>query len=102
MGTTLYYPQSEKESKGKTAEKEDRFTARFVELVPHNKIVEAITFDSPDKNFAGEMIMDITLEPKDNKTSATFLFKNIPPGIKPADNEAGTIETLEKLARYIE
>jgi hypothetical protein len=28
--------------------------------------------------------------------------KNIPQGIRPEDNEAGTISTLEKLADYVE
>jgi uncharacterized protein YndB with AHSA1/START domain len=54
---SLFYPQSEKGSPGKTAEKEDRFSARFIELTPPRKIVEAITFDSEDPAFSGEMIM---------------------------------------------
>src|ERR1700704_1575223 len=41
---SLFYPQSDKESPGKTSAKEDRFTARFVELIPHKKIVQAINF----------------------------------------------------------
>jgi hypothetical protein len=48
------------------------------------------------------MIMEVTLEPKGKGTEVTFLFKNIPPGIRPEDNEAGTQSTLEKLARYVE
>jgi uncharacterized protein YndB with AHSA1/START domain len=98
---SLFYPSSEKEARGKTAEKEDRFTARFVELTPPKKIVQAITFDSEDPAFAGEMIMEVTFEAKGNGTRVTFLFKNIPSGIRPEDNEAGTKLTLEKLARYV-
>jgi uncharacterized protein YndB with AHSA1/START domain len=99
---SLLYPQSDKESLGKTSEKEDRFTARFVELTPPKKIVQAITFDSDNPAFAGEMIMEVTLEAKDIGTSVTIIFRNIPPGIRPEDNEAGTQSTLEKLARYVE
>ena len=99
---SLYYPQSEKESRGKTAEKEDRFTARFLELTPHKKIVQAITFDSPDPAYSGEMIMEVTFEAKGAGTRVTILFNNIPPGIRPGDNEAGTELSLEKLARYVE
>jgi uncharacterized protein YndB with AHSA1/START domain len=99
---SLHYPSSEKTSRGKTSEREDRYTARFVELTPPTRIVEAITFDSADPAFSGEMIMEVTLEPKDNGTLATILFKDLPPGIRPEDNEAGTRETLEKLARYVE
>jgi hypothetical protein len=30
------------------------------------------------------------------------VFRNIPPGIKPEDNEKGTALTLQKLAAYVE
>lgn len=99
---SLFYPPSEKRDRGKTSPKEDRFTARFVELEPYEKIVEAITFDSTDPDFWGEMIMEITFHAIDNGTKVTFVFKNIPNGIRPEDNEAGTISSLEKLARYVE
>ena len=99
---SLYYPSSEKSSRGKTSEREDRYTARFVELTPPGRIVEAIIFDSVDPAFSGEMIMEVTLEAKDGGTTVSILFKNIPPGIRPEDNETGTRLTLEKLARYVE
>jgi uncharacterized protein YndB with AHSA1/START domain len=99
---SLYYPASEKTSHGKTSEREDRYTARFVELTPPSKIVEAITFDSVDPAFAGEMTMVVTLEAVDGGTTVSILFQNIPAGIRPEDNEAGTQSTLEKLARYVE
>ena len=99
---SLFYPRSEKESHGKTSEKEDRFTARFLELTPYKKIVQAITFDSSDPAIGGEMIMEVTFEGKDAGTRVTILFKNIPPGIRPEDNEAGTKLSLEKLTRYVE
>lgn len=99
---SLFYPQSEMEFSGKTAEKEDRFSARFLELTPPKKIVQAINFDSNDPAFLGEMIMEVRLEAKGNKTEVVIEFRDIPPGIKPEDNEAGTQSTLEKLARYVE
>ena len=103
---SLYYPDSEKNSTGKpygkTADNEDKYTARFVELKPNKKIVLTINFDSADENNVGEMIMDITLTPKGKGTTVTIVFKNIPQGIKPEDNEKGTEMTLEKLAEYVE
>jgi len=48
---SLFYPSSEQAYCGKTSEREDRFTARFVELTPATRIVEAITFDSYDQLF---------------------------------------------------
>src|SRR5262245_15584377 len=99
---SLFYPASDETYRGKTSEREDRFTARFVELTPSIRIVEAVTFESADRAFAGEMRMVVTFEEKDGGTEVTFLFENIPPGIRPEDNDAGTRSTLEKLARFVE
>lgn len=99
---SLFYPDSENEMKGKTQEKEDRFTALFVELIPNKKIVQAVNFESPNPDFSGEMIVEITLEPVKNGTNVTYFFEDIPRGIRPEDNAAGTISTLRKLANYVE
>ena len=99
---SLFYLSSEQVYRGKTSEREDRFTARFVELTPPTRIVEAITFDSTDAAFAGEMIMVVTFEERNDRTEVTIVFENIPPGIRPEDNDAGTRSSLEKLARYVE
>lgn len=98
---SLFYPSTEKESQGKTGDNEDRYTARFLELSAPHKIVQAINFDSKDPAFAGEMIMDVTLEAQGKDTNVTIVFKNIPSGIKPEDNEAGTESSLTKLANYV-
>jgi uncharacterized protein YndB with AHSA1/START domain len=99
---SLYYPASEQTLRGKTSGREDRYTAQFVELTPPRRIVEAITFDSVDPAFAGEMIMEITLEAEGDGTIVSIVFKNIPSGIRSEDNEVGTQSALEKLARYVE
>jgi uncharacterized protein YndB with AHSA1/START domain len=45
---SLFYPAHENKMSGKTSEKEDRFSSRFIELIPNKKIVQAINFDSPN------------------------------------------------------
>ncbi len=99
---SLYYPSTEKTFRGKTSEREDRYTARFVELTPPRRIVEGIIFDSVDPAFSGEMIMVVTFKAEDGETTVSIVFKDIPSGIRPEDNDAGTRSTLEKLARYVE
>ena len=99
---SLFYPSSEQVYRGKTSEREDRFTARFVELTPPTRIVEAITFDSEDPAFSGQMTMVVTFEDRDGGTEVTILFEQIPPGIRPEDNDAGARSSLEKLAHYVE
>ncbi len=99
---SLFYPASQSQSQGKTSEREDRYVARFVELAPPEKIVEAITFDTVDPAFLGEMIMEVKLDPEEGGTTVSIVFKDIPLGIRPEDNELGTRSTLEKLARFVE
>jgi len=99
---SLYYPQSEQVTAGKTSQREDRFSAQFLELTPSKRIVEAISFHSRDLAFSGRMFMVVMLEEREEGTEVTILFENIPAGINPADNEAGTQASLEKLARYVE
>ncbi len=99
---SLYYPSSDQEYRGKTSEREDRYTARFIELTPPTRIVQAIAFDTTDPEFAGEMTMVVTFEERANGTEVTIVFENIPSGIRPEDNDAGTRSSLEKLARYVE
>jgi uncharacterized protein YndB with AHSA1/START domain len=99
---SLFYPSSEQVYRGKTSEREDRFTALFIELTYPTRIVQAISFDTEDPAFSGEMTMVVTFEDRDDGTEVTILFENIPPGIRPEDNDAGTRLSLEKLARYLE
>jgi uncharacterized protein YndB with AHSA1/START domain len=99
---SLYYPPSTAPAPGKTSDREDRYSARFLELTPPRKIVEAITFDTTDPGFAGEMIMEVTLEGQTSGTNVTIAFRNLPSGIRPEDNELGTEQTLQKLARFVE
>jgi hypothetical protein len=48
------------------------------------------------------MTMTVTFDERDGGTEVTILFENIPPGIRPEDNEVGSRSSLEKLARYVE
>ncbi|MCL6494502.1 MAG: SRPBCC domain-containing protein, partial [Ignavibacterium sp.] len=98
---SLFYLDSKTE--GKTSGNEDRFSAKFVELKPYEKIVQTINFQSDKNEFANEMTMEVLLEEvANNSTKVTIVFKNIPTGIDPKDNETGTEQSLEKLAHYLD
>jgi uncharacterized protein YndB with AHSA1/START domain len=99
---SLFYPPSEQEHRGKTSDHEDRFTARFVELSPPARVVQVISFDSADTAFSGDMTMVVTFDEADGGTEVTIVFEQIPSGIRPEDNDAGTRSSLEKLALYVE
>jgi uncharacterized protein YndB with AHSA1/START domain len=96
---SLFYPPDERAFRGKTTDKEDRLSVRFVELKPPRRIVEAVNFDTADPAFLGEMIIEVTFEEVPAGTEVTFLCTNLPPGLRPEDNEAGTRLSLEQLVR---
>lgn len=98
---SLFYPTTDA-ARGKTAGREDRYTARYVEIAPPERIVQAITFDTNDPAFMGAMTMTATFEERDGGTEATIAFAKLPPGIRPEDNDAGTRSSLEKLAHWVE
>jgi uncharacterized protein YndB with AHSA1/START domain len=98
----LQYPESDNNSPGKTTSKEDRYRTNFLELIPGERILQSINFDTAEEQFQGEMIMDVTLKEKDNGTLVTITFENIPDGVTPEDNEKGTESSLQKLAALFE
>jgi len=99
---SLTYRDPKQSPGGKSSEDTDTFQGRFVELVPDEKIVEAIEFDSRDPAFAGEMKMTTRLVDADGGTEVTILSQDLPPGIRPEDNEEGTRQALQKLAALLE
>lgn len=90
--------------RGKTADHADIFEGRFIELIPEEKIVEAVDFESADPDFAGTMTMTITttLTPVRDGTKVTFMAENVPAGISAADHKAGMESTLKNLANLLE
>jgi len=98
---SLFYPANEP-TRGKTSATEDVVDVRFVELVPACKIVEAVRFDTADPAFFGEMTMVVMFEQVPGGTDVTIACTNLPPGLRPEDNEAGSRLSLEQLARRFE
>lgn len=99
---SLFYPPDERHFRGKTAEREDRVAVRFLELTPPHRIVEAVRFVSDDPAYGGTMTLTVTLEPVADGTAVALAFDDLPPGVRPEDNDAGARASLEQLARRFE
>ena len=99
---SLTYKDPTQSPGGKSSEDTDTFQGQFVELVPDEKIVEAITFESDDPGFSGEMKMTTRLADADGGTEVTILCQGLPAGVRPEDNETGTRQSLRKLAALLE
>lgn len=87
---------------GKSTADRDTFQGRFEELIPNEKIVEAISFESGDPAYGGEMKMTVSLADRSEGTEVTLLFEGLPAGIRPEDNDEGSRQSLRKLAELLE
>jgi len=87
---------------GKTTADTDTFEGRFVELVPDEKVVEAIVFEADDAKFGGAMTLTCSLADVGDGTLVTMAHENLPAGVRPEDNELGTAMSLRKLAALVE
>ena len=79
---------------GKTTARTDTYHGRFVKLVPDEQIV--------DPALRGEMTITITLADGAGGTNLLAVHEGLPPGVSPADNEAGWRMALAKLAALVE
>jgi uncharacterized protein YndB with AHSA1/START domain len=88
---------------GKTTAHTDTYHGRFVELVPDERVVETVEFETSDPAMRGEMTITIELADADGGgTDLLALHDHLPPGLSPADNENGWRLSLAKLAELLE
>ena len=87
---------------GKTSEDADEVEVRFIKLVPHERIEQAVTFESDDAAFSGEMRIAWILEPAQDGTLVTVHCEDVPVGIGAEDHQAGLKSTLSNLAAFAE
>jgi uncharacterized protein YndB with AHSA1/START domain len=88
---------------GKTTAHTDTHHGRFIELVPDQKVVEVVEFETADPALQGEMTITIALaDAEGGGTEILAVHDRLPSGLSPADNEAGWRSSLAKLATFVE
>jgi len=87
---------------GKTTAHTDTFHGRFVTLVPDERVVEVVEFESADPAMRGEMTITYALSEADGGTELVAVHDGLPPGLSPVDNELGWRMSLAKLAALVE
>jgi uncharacterized protein YndB with AHSA1/START domain len=88
---------------GKTTAHTDTYGGRFVRLVPDELVVEADEFETTDPSLTGEMTITVHLaDADDGGTDLVAVHDGLPSGVRPADNEAGWRESLDRLAELVE
>jgi uncharacterized protein YndB with AHSA1/START domain len=96
----LTYVEADHPAFGKTSEHVDIVQGRFLKLVPDERIVQLVEFESNDSAFAGEMTMTWILAAVPEGTEVTIVCENVPEGIRQEDHDVGLRASLDNLATY--
>jgi uncharacterized protein YndB with AHSA1/START domain len=99
---SLTYVGTNHSTPGKTSEHADVVQGRFLKLVPDERIVQLVEFESKDPAFAGAMTMTWTLTAVPEGTEVTIVCENVPEGIRQDDHDEGLRSSLENLAAFTE
>lgn len=87
---------------GKTTADSDVVEARFLDIVPEERVVQAVDFISDDPAFSGTMTMTWEVSGVDGGTQVAVRAENVPDGISADDHAAGLGSSLANLAAYLE
>jgi uncharacterized protein YndB with AHSA1/START domain len=89
-------------SRGKATADTDVVESRFIELVPGERVVQAVDFVSDDPRYAGTMTMTWEVSEVDGGSRVDIIADNVPDGIAADDHAAGLASSLVNLAAYFE
>jgi uncharacterized protein YndB with AHSA1/START domain len=87
---------------GKATAESDIVEARFVDIVPGERVVQAVDFVSDDPAYAGTMTMTWEVTAVDARTRVDIVAEDVPDGISAEDHAAGLTSSLTNLAAYLE
>jgi uncharacterized protein YndB with AHSA1/START domain len=87
---------------GKATADSDVVEARFVDIVPGERVVQAVDFVSGDPAYAGTMTMTWAVAAVEAGTRVDIVAEDVPDGISAEDHAAGLASSLANLASYLE
>jgi uncharacterized protein YndB with AHSA1/START domain len=87
---------------GKATADSDVVEARFVDIVPGQRVVQAVDFVSDDPAFAGTMTMTWEVTAVEAGTRVDIVAEDVPDGISAEDHAAGLSSSLANLAAFVE
>lgn len=89
-------------SSGKATADSDVVDVRYLDIVPGERVVQAVDFVSDDPAFSGTMTMTWAVTEASGGTRVDITAKDVPDGISAEDHAAGLASSLSNLARYLE
>ncbi|HUS21309.1 MAG TPA: SRPBCC family protein [Aeromicrobium sp.] len=87
---------------GKATLNSDIVEARYIDIVPGVRVVQAVEFVSDDPAFAGTMTMTWEVAAVGAGTRVDIIAKDVPDGISAEDHATGLASSLANLAEYVE
>jgi uncharacterized protein YndB with AHSA1/START domain len=87
---------------GKSTAHTDTWHGRFLELVPDERVVHSVEFETDDPGLKGEMTVAMSIADRDGGSELVAVHDGLPAGVSAADNELGWKLSLAKLARLVE
>jgi uncharacterized protein YndB with AHSA1/START domain len=87
---------------GKATADSDIVEARFIDIVPGQRVVQAADFISDDPANAGTMTMTWEVTAVGAGARVDIVAEDVPDGISAEDHAAGLSSSLAKLAAYVE
>jgi uncharacterized protein YndB with AHSA1/START domain len=88
-------------SPGKSTTDADIVEARFLDLVPDVRVVQAVDFVSDEPGYAGTMTMTWELTAVEGGTRVDITADDVPDAVSAEDHAAGMTSSLENLAQYL-
>jgi uncharacterized protein YndB with AHSA1/START domain len=87
---------------GKATADSDIVEARYIDIVPDVRVVQAVDFVSDDPAFAGTMTMTWEVTAVDGGTRVDITADHVPDGISAEDHADGLASSLTNLAEHVE
>jgi uncharacterized protein YndB with AHSA1/START domain len=97
----LTYPD-DSGAPGKASADSDIVEARFIDIAPGARIVQAVDFVSDDPANAGIMTMTWQVTAVNGGARVDIIAEDVPDGISAEDHAAGLASSLTKLTAYLE
>lgn len=89
-------------SPGKSSADSDVVDVRYLDIVPNERVVQAVDFVADAPEFAGTMTMTWTVREAAGGIWVEITADDVPDGISARDHAAGLASSLENLARFVE
>jgi uncharacterized protein YndB with AHSA1/START domain len=86
----------------KSSADSDIVEVRYLDIVPNDRVVQAVDFVADGPEFFGTMTMTWTVKEEASGTRVEIIADDVPDGISADDHAEGLSSSLDNLARFVE